>query len=1013
MSVWKSGSYKDDAFQFFARNLPPAAHADGTTLKTLDFETAFVGQLNDKIRLSKPNVAENFVDAPYLVAGLASTFVPRASVSLHETLKGCGKIKHGIEAVYGVIKEAWNNIWTLRETDDATLEAELFTFGLTGAYHSKNDVHFRLPTVKDRFRRDFLPAKAFVKDLHITAAAHKRKGYFADLKFAEAAGKALPVVEAPLRKYLPGYEFFTYRGTIIAKSIGTKDAYFLMQKDVDRIEKFIVGCGTARVYGYLYGTQTEEVVQRMSTAIRKWQDLAVSLFGKENSGRHGSICRAFDIAYYIKLAEYATDIDDVPLELQKAKYGDGGYDKIVAWHRIHAVTSGLAMKETLEVLQQYKMFPPNDFDSYSHADRQEKMYAKYRKVHAGVEDKEHFKGIIAYYRWLMVVAFKHRHGYCPGHVTTGDGGWRDTYPHCEPSAIPFAETWDIDFAGSFIYNTRGGDCIDLVKDKAVCPKRIRGVKNMAEYGKLKVWEKSQLVDVLVREELPNLESLKDQFGQLDLDVKADDKFEAKKEEGRWFMEAGTELRLLFSEYEDSNADYARHMPGAVVGKDSNQVKEMINAASAPAMPGVGTKPLFVSFDIEKFSPALNPEVNKAVDALWAEAYGVPVIKEFHRISTEGSIHYVKAGFHHHFKKTGADFEGFWGRKHTMYHCAVMGYTINKLRKEGLTSRGAHFATLIDDGLLRLMVPEDIDQKGVTVIKDRIAEIYMHASMLISWDKTFVSFRMAMFLNEVRMYGRSITPGMKTIVRINDMADEICPNVVADVAQVAGMVRGAITAGASPCAAYAVYALFVGSALKRWGKLEKKVHTRGVLQMFLPVRLGGVSACGLLALCGSLTHDDLSETLGLYRAVGFRYPNMRKTIDGLIDIDVREVDDDREYTAPTKVVASGKTLNPERGKNRIKRFLLASSNLPAIAGYLQLVREGKKGQEVRLPKVPPRFPVECRERMWASTVYHVVEGLVSKFLRAKSALCIVPLKVLLRSTIANKVEARSLLRVWLV
>lgn len=434
------------------------------------------------------------------------------------------------------------------------------------------------------------------------------------------------------------------------------------------------------------------------------------------------------------------------------------------------------------------------------------------------------------------------------------------------------------------------------------------------------------------------------------------------------------------------------------------MKDMMNSATKVVPGGIGVQNLFVSFDIEKFSPGLHVNVAKAVDAVFAEAYGLDFINKLHLMQTSGKIHYVKSNFHHTVEKQGADFEGFYGRRNTIYHCAVMGYTVNCLRREGFTRKGANFCSLIDDGLLRLTVPENPSKEYIHALKHRIEEIYRNASMQISWDKTFVSGRLSVFLNEIRYMGRSITPGLKTAIRIVNFSDALCPTLYDDLQMVASTSRGAITSGAPPTAIYALYSLHVGDAIRRWGKYETKWSIYSALKLFLPVRLGGLGICGLLSLCGSLTFNDLSEALGVFRAVGFRYKQLQPMINAMLDLDIKPMDKDGSFRNPSSVQTLDTCLNVNRGPSRIKRFLLTSSKLPAIADLLEVAKAAMSGEKRFLPNVPADFPCECRERIWAATPESVIENIVAKFLRARSAMYLVPFKMLLRVKIANKMDA---------
>jgi len=889
------------------------------------------------------------------------------------------------------------------------MESQVYAVGMAGGYHTAGDVDLRIDQLSDVFKGMGEGPEQFIKELHQCAAAHKRKGFMVETRIAEAAMKPPPMVASNLGKFLPGWDVYTFRSVLILQHVATQETVVLMQKDLDRIEKFVSGAMSARIYAAMYGALTGEKREKLVRATRRWQDLAVAAMSVP--GREYEVCRAFDIIYFIHLASVARDAGDHAYILQMDKFDKGGFGGIVSRQRVLGVVGDLAFKEQLEVLQQYKLFPAADFDSYAQAQRQEKLYEEYTNMHDNAMEGPHFEGILLYHRWLMMVAFYERHKFCPGSVRESgfDLNWAGLYPYLDPRRIPFRDSVHVNFDGAFVFNTRRNDCYDLIKDKAICPERIKAVENIVDLNKIPARNRTQLLDVLSRDAMPDVSVLAANLPNLFLDVKADDKPEAKKPHGRWFFEAHSDIRLVISEYEDSNADYAKFFPGSVVGLGSVDVRKRINAASAPCLKAGGEMPLYISFDIEKFSPAFNIQVSRALDEMWAEAYGVPHISQASLILTEGDIHYVKGNFHHTVKKTGSDFEGFFGRRNTMYHCAVMGYAVNTLRRDKVIEKGAHFATLIDDGLLRLLVREDFCHADIENLRNQLEEIYRAGSMQISWDKTFISSRVCVFLNEVRYMGRSVTPGMKAILRVHSMSDEICPSLLSDLELVASTARGALTAGATPSAAYAIYTVHVCKAIRRWGKTIGRVKGRSVLKLFLPARLGGLSLCGLMALAGSVTHDDLVEALGVLRIAGFRYAAFQDTIRDVADIEVIEMGEEARFKNPHGVRATCRILRRDRGTARIKRYLISHANLPAINHYLLAVKDSDVIRDSRLPAVPMRFPVEMRERVWASTPEHVIEGIVAKFLKARSALCFVPFRILYRATIANKTEAKAVLK----
>jgi len=1006
MSVWKSACYKDDAFQFMARNVTPSPKVFATIGQFLNFDTDCDGPLNDHVTLRPGNVRDQIEDKQ--IVRFSPNPSASASKSLSALLETHQNFKFGLEAVYKFIGHVFPRAWNhgFAKELDSSLECDIFMAGLTAGGHSKGDIDLRRPELIASFRDDVLPIRYIIKALHHSAAGHKQRGYFRESKVAEMAGEPLIPIKSELTRFFKMHEVYCYRGCVIIADPLGKFSLFLMQKDLDRIEKFLLGAAHARCYSRLYGMLTKDARDKFVNAVVKWQKQAVDAMALLTKEEMNKLCRTFDIAYFVHLAKFGSDVDVEPYKLQLRKYEAEALKHALPLAKVLGTIEGLPFKEGLEVLQQYKLFPAPDFDSYSMMAKQDAMYKKYAPMFEKVRDSEHYEGIMLYHRWFMIVAFHNRHGKCPGDIRefVEEKPWHKTYPYVSPKQINFRDVMDIDFNGEFVYNSRENDCLDLVKDKAICPVDVNYLHNTRDLNKLDIRHKSQLVDVLNRPDVPNVTELRTSFDDLLHDMKCDDKPEAKKPNGRLFFEAGTDVRLCLSEYEDSNADYAKFFPGATVGQDTATVKKMTNAASAPGNPQSNRQPIYISFDLEKFSPAFNWRVSADLDAMWAEAYGVPEIGNYHKMLHKGKLHYIKGNFHHQIDKQGSDFEGFFGRRNTMYHCAVMSYAVNYLRRIKLLEEGVHFASLIDDGLLRLMVPRDRAPDMIQKIKHNLEKVYRHGSLIISWDKTFVSGKMCVFLNEVRVFGRSITPGMKAILRIGNRSDDMCPSLISDLQLVASTTRGAITAGATPVATYAMYSVCCADAIKRWSGHSGPSSIINALRFFLPPKLGGLGLVGLMSLAGSLIHDDFVESLGVLRAMGFRFPMLPEKINQLVNVRANELVGDASFTAPTKVRAQVRTVTGDRGYQKVKHYLLYRASLPAIEKHLSFLRGDNIDKEQRMPLAPAKLVVEVRERIWACSPYHLVDNIVAKFLKSSSAMAFVPRRVFYRVMVANKTEA---------
>jgi len=914
----------------------------------------------------------------------------------------------GVHGVYRFIGKIWPSLWDKTEKLSADLAKQLVTFGVVGAGHSKGDVRIRDEAFVRALESADLPARNFVRRMLMLKQRFRTAGVRADQSFAEVSGKELPfqdVVDVP---GLLGWKFLSFRGILLFKDPLRFNVYVITSADFEKIEKYILGAATARVYAALYGMLDPGPRKSFVTATEKWQDLAAERMQALTKSEANLFCRTFDVCYFIELANIASDVSDRAVKHQKEKWRKEGLEQIVPQQKIRNAAEGLKPKERLEVLQQYKLLPVADFDYFGMLYRQHEMYKDRRKVADEFWTKPAFQGVLEYYKWMMIVGYYRRHGHCPGMlVPTGpELAWHSEYPHVDPAKISPDNVKDIDLYGSFKYKTRGSDYLDLVKDKAICPEKVRDLKNSGDLNELPVKEKSQLVDMMCRNQKLNTVELWKQFPKLNFDVKADDKPEAKKPNGRMFFELGSEARLCISEYEDSVADYAKYIPGVTAGMSAGALVETLNKCSSLLPEAFEDCSVFVSFDLEKWSPTFQAEAHREIDKLWADAFGKKELEEASRIFSEGKVHYIKGSIHHSFDKIGSEYEGHFARKGTIYHAAVMGMTVRKMRATGFLKRGGYFAALLDDGLLKIALPKSSVRSRIISLMKELERHYNSAGYFISWDKTFVSIRFAIFLNEVRVDGRSITPGMKSVIKIGNRSDSICPNLLADIDFAGQSTRGAIATGATPYAAYVVYVLNVVDAVRRWTKIKDISDVRFALKAFLPGRFGGMGVASLGQLAGSLAGDALIESLGLLRMIGIRYPDLKDTIRGIIPTDISPLSIKNQLTNPLAVKAAVRGLRSDRGSIAIERHLLGTNVIPYLAPYIVRVNEHARAIDTFPSKIPERFPFELRHKLYASSSYSMIANIVAKFQKSKSALVFVPYRALFRATLANKTEAMA-------
>jgi hypothetical protein len=723
------------------------------------------------------------------------------------------------------------------------------------------------------------------------------------------------------------------------------------------------------------------------------------------------------VAFHVYLARKASDVDERAVREQTLKWKKEDLESVVPLNEILDCAKGLPFSVGMEVLLQYKAFPQPDFDYFGAMYRQQKLYRE-RKVVADSREKGiHFAGIMLYHKYMMVVTYFKMNHRCPG-VVKSDADfkpWHGWYPAGSPVSIPFREVNDIDLNGDFDWIFRTTDTIDMVKDKAICPINIASIKDAKDSRKVPVLQKNYLMNWLSRHVQPNLEELNKQRESLFYDLKAEDKPEAKKPNGRWFFEAHTEARLMQSQYEESVARYCKNCPGSCNGISVAEKTARMNAVANMPVIGGHTAAMLLSFDIDKFSPTLDIEIHKQIDLQWAEAFGIPELDQAYRIFTDGTIHYVKGSIHHTAPKTGADFEGFAGRKLTFYHCAVMGYCVRILKERKLQQGPASFACLIDDGLLRLTLPiESYEQRKMAVLSV-IEEIYIAACLFISWDKTYVSATFGIFLNEIFFKGRLIQPAMKALLKITAKSDAIVPSLLNEMEMVESTCRGAIAAGAPFCVTYALYAWHITDCIRKWGKRSDvyALSVKQITKIFMPVSLGGLGLTTPLLMGGSIGHTSITEGLGIVRMIALAVPILNKQVESTMNLQILPISERNQVINPLHIQNSLPTLKATRIKRLIERHIqkaISSSVLTQLLTHGNELDNSYLDLQVRGGAF---LPVEVRDSMRRSDPAYAIEQICNKFMLSSTAGSFVPRRALLGVAYANIKEAFEVTKSYFV
>lgn len=992
MSVYKSACYRDDTICQVSKFCDEKGLGTEYVKSLMDFNVDDFGDHEVRGLKKGGNLKEMFEEGNVNIHTLFNHRKPTESNAFSRAVEKLPKSLFGLKAVWHVADSLRNFI--RKEPLKLSYVNNMYMLGMMSSQHSPGDSRDASVYYLSLQKRILDPIYSrFYYLVNICTSLRTRK-YDESVKRAELKRLSMPYCEDPIldemkiRNCLPMPGFVTF--FINGKQVT------MMKNDLARVERIVKGEALAKFY--ILAEYPQTMRRDMLMRLNKLMNEAYYSSNNASFDSIQSLVRCFDVLFHKHLARFASDVSEESYLLQMKKYESERLNRVVNEQKVDDALKGLKMKECLDLLLVYKAFPQPDFDIYGATKRQEELYSKNNSV----ELSGYTQDIMRHYKWLMISAFYRKHKHCPGTVNLTENEsrmpkWIQTYPHCSPGAIPVNDVDKIVFSGAFQIDERGKDVLDLIKDKSICSHNISGCKNAKEYSSLPAHNKNYMLDVLRRDDPIDTRNL----NLSHKDVKTDDKPEAKKPNGRWFMEANSEWRLLLSELEDGIGRYASKIDGFVPGKSYSE--KLATTFETMMSEDQGDEDIFVSFDIEKFSPRFPILVHKELDILWADAFGFDKYKECSKILEEGNMHYIKKGIHHVIRKTGADYEGFFGKRLTLYHLAVMHTAMEKLKSANIIRETGKYACQIDDGVLKIK----LDRNRYKDFCTELEKLWKAAGMQISWDKTYISQNVSVFLNEIFYKGRRVETPMKSVIKITQVAEMPVAHVLFDIQNAESTCRGAIVQGASPRMVYYLYCYHVALSIRRLFKDELLPHK--VVWLFAPTALGGMGVKSQIDMCGSLNYDAYTTSMGNLYAIGFRLKSLSGEVKRIASQELRAYADRDSDLITSPIKRLGKTMITNRhvntAKDRVATFV-SSQVLSAMGmtltndvNYLKLVAKTSY------------VPQQVRELINTSTPETALNSLLLKVSSAGTIQGMIPNRTLISINLKNKKESESIIREW--
>jgi hypothetical protein len=735
-------------------------------------------------------------------------------------------------------------------------------------------------------------------------------------KRAERRSKAKREVPPPLsRKTLDlGKQWEVRRfgaSTILTQKTTFKQFHYILgHKDINRLTQMCCSVGDLEMYfaNYAQGDAGGEIY----SSYRQVLNLIVKAM--DNSLDPGSIARACDVASALLLSYNATDVWYQSVVDQQTKITKEKLWKILDVEHLCAIFQQLPLAEGVELSKVYKFLPVPDFDFLTLFEAQRDKHHSTRPCFPENDLGLSERDFILYQRHQLIITYYASHGVCPGHVIEGiqERNWHANYPNMKPNDVPYDQVGDIVFDTPFQYEAVTQSYNPYIKDKALSPNYLSRIMDEAELRELPPHVVNYLLHYLFTYPVPTPENVARGMSEEDYErghhvaPKGESK---KKDPPRNFYINTYAGRILLSEIDNNISAYIEKKPGAFVGLSRAEAFNKFRDLAGTEDEHHEFTYVYVSFDLAGWSPKQSPLLRQLQLQKWSMAFNRDYILQSDKQFTEAKAHFIHKGIHQEYPLAGNDLEGYFARLNTDLHVDVMGYAVKTLRRLGYIAPGAKLAVQIDDGLCVLRFPPGTTNEHIVRAIKVIEKVYAWLSLEISWDKTYVSKRLRVFLNELEYDQIRITPGIKAFLRIRREGGEGIRCFLREANKGGSFVVGAIECGCPPALAWMKYALEVGKCILDWGRRVpvKMSPEEATLWAFTPVSFGGIGCLSMLQYSSNCTDNATSAGVSILKSIATYDKESVLPINRIINQPIRVRNPLSTFRDPLKFRIEGPTF----------------------------------------------------------------------------------------------------------
>lgn len=894
-----------------------------------------------------------------------------------------------------------------------------FELGVRASYGGRNVAYKFLDDLKKSSLDNQLELAEYYENAanqisHIKHLYNDKK-YKRRIKDARTLGRDYPYIENSriFRGKYKGLQIYRREDITIIEHHELKLNLYFLNKDLTRISQMLRSIGLIYEYFYFYPKVNQGVNDSISVIAMEMVSHIMTQARSLDADKINNLCRAYNVTVFHWLAKIGADITDKALKEMEKKIEDEELDSVGDIKGWMNFVKNYKIAEQAELLHIYKFIYVGDFCLNS---SMEKFRARHKNTNL-VTDLATYDDFMLYRKLAFIRYYKKEKGRMPGAVLDGSRFTQEAYEQLDVYKLKLEDVEFISLTGVLDFVVRDADVIRFAKDKVTNPVEDTYSLSTKHLDAAPLHETNYLVGFLQDEKMSSPEYVMQAFAQwkspYEVNLRTALKPEAKKRDARLFTIANRYDRLMVSMIEDNIDEFIRGKNGVFTGLSHMEKKRMFRKFCSPmdTFEHNGTDSVLVSFDLKGFSPLMDPKVKEDMYNFWSDIYDTPQVKNAYRIFQGTNYIQRKYGFDTGYKLSGNDIEGFNARMNTDFHVDLMAFAVYRLQKMKLVDSGARLAVLIDDGFLKLIFRDEVDKEYIDKVLDQIELVYAAASMQISWDKTIVSRKSGIFLNEIVYDGAFVTPGVKSYMKIGPDKGNNLATFAEECNEIYANAQGASSSGCGWLPVYYRYLKEIFKSRSIWDRKNVLDVNLEVIRAITPVNLGGFGVSPLLTLVSNESQSQVSTGISFLRVVALLEPNYKKMVLSIINQEKKVVEPLTFLRNPVNVRAACRIVHNRRIDTHIKEVLGNITKNVVVREALNKSSEENIVELYNMFKAIGSVDTNTVVRAYNATPEALMDNIVLKFQRSTTLSAILPTRVRFQIAALNVSDVKGNSRHW--